>query len=169
MCMGFPGSSAGKESACSAEDPSSVPGSGRSLGQGIGYLLQYSWASLVAQTVKNPESICNAGDLGLSPGLGRSPGGGHGNPFQYFFLENPRTEEPGGICSIESQSWTQLEQLSMRVCITLVSWMVYQILCSKGCLFQKNPTCDLCFKKEKIIIPIILVLTIFKWLGDDTT
>ena len=115
------------------------------------------------------ESTCNVEVLGLIPGLGRSPGGGHGNPFQYFFLENPRTEEPGGICSIESQSWTQLEQLSMRVCITLVSWMVYQILCSKGCLFQKNPTCDLCFKKEKIIIPIILVLTIFKWLGDDTT
>ena len=111
------------------------------------------------------ESACNTEVLGLISGLGRSPRGEHGNPFQYFFLENPRTED----LSIESQSWTQLEQLSMRVCITIVSWMVYQILCSKGCLFQKNPTCDLCFKKEKIIIPIILVLTIFKWLGDDTT
>ena len=115
------------------------------------------------------KSAWNTEVLGLIPGLGRSPGGGHGNPFQYFFLENPRTEEPGGIWSIESQSWTQLEQLSMHVCITIVSWMVYQILCSKGCLFQKNPICDLWFNKEKIIIPIILVLTIFKWLGDDTT
>ena len=50
---GFPGSSAGKESACNAGDPSSVPGSGKSPGEGIGDPLQYSWASLVAQTVKN--------------------------------------------------------------------------------------------------------------------
>ena len=39
---GFPGSSAAKESACSAGDPCSIPGSGRSLGEGIGYPLQYS-------------------------------------------------------------------------------------------------------------------------------
>ena len=41
--MGFPGSSAGKESACNAGHPSSIPGSGRSPGEGIGYTLQYSW------------------------------------------------------------------------------------------------------------------------------
>ena len=52
--MGFPGGSVGKESACNAGGPSSIPGSGRSTGEGIGYLLQYSWASLVAQLVKNP-------------------------------------------------------------------------------------------------------------------
>ena len=51
--MGFPGSSSSKEPACNAEDPSSIPGLGRSPGEGIGYLLQYSWASLVAQLVKN--------------------------------------------------------------------------------------------------------------------
>ena len=50
--MGFPGSSAGNESACSAGDPNSIPGSWRSTGEGIGYPLQYSWASLVAQLVK---------------------------------------------------------------------------------------------------------------------
>ena len=50
---GFPHSSVGKESACNAGDPSSIPGSGRSPGEGIGYPLQYSWASLVAQLVKN--------------------------------------------------------------------------------------------------------------------
>ena len=42
-----------KESACNAGDPSLIPGSGRSTGVGIGYSLQYSWASLVAQLVKN--------------------------------------------------------------------------------------------------------------------
>ena len=51
---GFPDSSIGKESAYNAGDPSSIPGSGRSAGEGIGYPLEYSWASLVAQLVKNP-------------------------------------------------------------------------------------------------------------------
>ena len=55
--LGFPGSSAGKESACNAGDPASIPGSGRSPGEGIGYPLQYSWASLVAQTVKNWSAV----------------------------------------------------------------------------------------------------------------
>ena len=55
--MGFPDSSAGTESACTAGDPSSIPRSGRSAGKGIGYPLQYSWASLVAQLVKNPPSM----------------------------------------------------------------------------------------------------------------
>ena len=52
--MGFPGSSAGKESTCNARDPGLIPGSGSSPGEGIGYPLQYSWASLVVQMVKNP-------------------------------------------------------------------------------------------------------------------
>ena len=47
--MGFPGSSAGKESACNAGDPSSIPGLGSSPGEGISYSLQYSWASLMAR------------------------------------------------------------------------------------------------------------------------
>ena len=56
-CFGFPGSSPGKESACNAEDPGSIPGLGRCPGEGIGYPLQDSWASLVAQTVKNPPAM----------------------------------------------------------------------------------------------------------------
>ena len=55
--MDFPGSAAGKESACNSEDPSSIPGLGSSPGEGIGYPLQYSWASLVAQLVKNPPAM----------------------------------------------------------------------------------------------------------------
>ena len=51
--LAFPDSSVGKESACNAGDPGSIPGSGRSAGEGIGYPLQYSRASLVAQLVKN--------------------------------------------------------------------------------------------------------------------
>ena len=55
--MSFPGGSEGKESACNAGDPGSIPWSGRSPEERIGYPLQYSWASLVAQTVKNPPAI----------------------------------------------------------------------------------------------------------------
>ena len=51
------GSSAGKESACNAGDPGSIPGSERASAEGIGYPLQYSWASLVAQLVKNPPAV----------------------------------------------------------------------------------------------------------------
>ena len=50
---GFPGNSAGKESACNAGDPSLIPESEGFAGKGIGYPLQYSWASLMAQLVKN--------------------------------------------------------------------------------------------------------------------
>ena len=61
---GFPDNSVGKESACDAGDPSSIPGSGTSPGEGTGYPPQYSWASLVAQLVtlvaqlvKNPPAM----------------------------------------------------------------------------------------------------------------
>ena len=50
---GFPDSSAGKESACNAGDPGLIPRLGKSTGKGIGYPLQYSWASPVAQLVKS--------------------------------------------------------------------------------------------------------------------
>ena len=53
LSKGFPGSSAGKESACNVGDPGLIPGLGRSPGEGIGNPLQCSWASLVAQLVKN--------------------------------------------------------------------------------------------------------------------
>ena len=52
-----PGGSDGKESTCNAGDPGSIPGLGRSPGERIGYPLQYSLASLVAQSVKNPPAI----------------------------------------------------------------------------------------------------------------
>ena len=57
LSLGFPNSSVGKESACNAGGPSSIPGSGRSAGEWIGYPLQYSWASLVALLVKNPPAM----------------------------------------------------------------------------------------------------------------
>ena len=53
----LPDSSIGKESVCNAGDPGSITGLGRSAGEGIGYPLQYSWVSLVAQLVKNPPTM----------------------------------------------------------------------------------------------------------------
>ena len=47
-------SSVGKESICNAGDPCCITGLGRSAGEGIGYLFQYSWVFLVAQLVNNP-------------------------------------------------------------------------------------------------------------------
>ena len=79
--MGFPDSSVGKGSTCNAGDPGSIPGSGRSTGEGIGYPLQYSLGFPCCSAGK--ESACNAGDPCLILGLGRSAGEGIGYPLQY--------------------------------------------------------------------------------------
>jgi len=55
--LGFPDNSVGKDSACDAGNAGLIPGSGISAREGIGYPLQYSWASLVAQLVKNPPAM----------------------------------------------------------------------------------------------------------------
>ena len=78
-----------------------IPELGRSTGEGIGYPLQYSWASLVAQLVKNlPDS--NVGDLGLIPGLGRSSGEGKGYPLPYSGLENSMDCIVQGVAKIRT-------------------------------------------------------------------
>ena len=59
--INFPDSSVGKESAYNAGDPGLIPGSGRSPGEGIGYPLQYSWASLVS--VMAPPTMCDSAVL----------------------------------------------------------------------------------------------------------
>ena len=103
MLLGFSGSSAGKEYICNAGDPGSIPGLGRSPGEGIGYPVQYSWASLVTQVGKEP--ACDVEYLGSVPGLGRSPGGGHRNHSSILTWRIPidrgawRTEVHGVIKS----------------------------------------------------------------------
>ena len=66
MWVGFPGSSAGKESACNAGDPSSIPESGRSPGEGEDLTAVFLG---FCSSLDGKESACNAGDLGLIPGL----------------------------------------------------------------------------------------------------
>ena len=55
--MGFPGDSEGKESACNVGDPCSIPGSGRSPGEGNGYPLQYSRYMCIFRRVEKPVSF----------------------------------------------------------------------------------------------------------------
>ena len=83
---GFPNSGVGKESACNAGDPGLIPGLGRSAGEGIGYPLQYSWASLVAQLIKNLPAVWEpwVRSLGWEDPLEK----GNVNPLQYSCLEN---------------------------------------------------------------------------------
>ena len=79
-------SSGGKESACNAGDLSLIPRLGRSTGEGIGCPLQCSWASLVAQLVKNPPAMRETWVRSLC--WEDSPGEGKGYPLQYSGLEN---------------------------------------------------------------------------------
>ena len=119
---GFPGGSEVKASACNAGALGSIPGSGRSPGEGYGNPLQYSclenpmnrgaWRATVHRVAKSrtqlsdftftfnfpagsdgKASAYNAGGLGSIPGLGRSPGEGNGNPLQHSCLENPMDGE----------------------------------------------------------------------------
>ena len=87
--LGFPDSSAGKESSCHAGVPGLIPG------LGILILIHCRRDRLPTPVFMGfscgsagKESACNAGDLGSIPGLGRSPGEGKGYPLQYSGLEN---------------------------------------------------------------------------------
>ena len=184
----FPDSSVGKESAHNAEEPGSIPESGRSAGEGIGYLLQYSWTSLVAQLVKNLPALWETWvwslgwedplEKGSVPGLGRSSGEGKGYPLQYSWaslvaqlvknlpalwetwvwslgwedlLEKemathsstvawriPRTEKPGRLQSMESQkSQTRLSNFTFTFTLLTIK--------SFDCVDQTN--CGKFFKK----------------------
>ena len=85
-------------------DPSSIPGSGRSAGERIGYPLQYSWASLVPQLVKNLPAMQETWVLCL----------GWEDPLEESMATHssilawriPWTEEPGGLQSVGSQRGT---------------------------------------------------------------
>ena len=98
---GFPGSSAGKESTCNAGDPGSISGSGRSPEEGIGYPLQYSWASLVAQMVKNPAAMQETWvpSLGWKDSLEETMA----THSSILAWKIPWTEEPGGLQSMGLQ------------------------------------------------------------------
>ena len=94
-------SSAGKESTCSAGDPGSIPGWGRSPGEGIGYPLQYSWASLAAQLVKSQPAMQETWIW--SPGWEDPLVKGMATHSIILAWRILWTEEPGGLQSMGSQ------------------------------------------------------------------
>ena len=106
--MGIPDGSVGKESTCNAGGPGSIPGLGRSPGEGMGYPLQASWASLVAQLVKHLPAMQETWVRCLSWG---SHGEGKGHPVQYFDLENSMDLTAHGV----SKESDMTERLSLSL------------------------------------------------------
>ena len=87
----------GQESTCNAGDSSSIPGSGRSPGEGIGCPCPYSWASLVAQTEKDLHALWDTW-------VGKIAWRRAWQPTPVFLPgEAPGTEEPGGLQPMGSQ------------------------------------------------------------------
>ena len=89
----FPDSSVGKESTCNAGDLGLIPELGKSPGEGIGYPLQYSWASFVAQLVKNLPAMRETwvGSLGWE------------DPLEYSGLENSLDYIVHGVTKSQTQ------------------------------------------------------------------
>ena len=120
--LGFPGSSSGKEPGCNAEDPSLIPRSGRCPGEVIGYPLQYSWASLVAQVVKNLLVMQKA----WVRSLGREhPLEGMATHSSILAWRIPWTEDTGRLPwdhreSMGSQGQTQLSDLHLLTLSQLI-------------------------------------------------
>ena len=111
FCLGIhftkpPDSSVGKESACNAGGPSSIPGSRRSSGEEVGYPLQYSWASLVAQLVKNLPAMQKTlvGSLGWEDPLEKGKATHSSFPFFQFYWDIILYTFKGYIIMNESES-----------------------------------------------------------------
>jgi len=128
VIMDFPDSSAGKESTCNAGDPDLILGSGSFPGEGIGYPLQYPWASLVAQMVRNLPAM-------QETWVGKIPWRRAWQPTPVFLSEESAwTEESGGLQSMGSQrvghhwltkhngNYTWAYQLPMRENCSEMCW-----------------------------------------------
>ena len=132
---GFPDSSVAKESSCNAGDPGSIPGLGRSPGERIGYPLHYSWASLVAQLVKNPPAMWRPG---FDPWVGKIPWRRESLPTPIFW--------PGEFhdCIVHgvTKSWTRLNDFHThfsRKEEVLLFFLLGSTFLGAG-LPQKNPS-----------------------------
>ena len=123
MVLGFPGISAGKESACNAGDTDSIPG------EGIGYWLQYSWTSPVAQRVKNMPAVSET----WVPSLGWEdpPEEGMATLSSILAWRIPWTEEPGGLQSMVLQrvghDWSTKHNSQHNKCSIRSEYLTYWI------------------------------------------
>ena len=120
----FPGRAVGIESACNAGDPGSIPGSRRSPGKGIGYPLQYSWSSLMAQTVKNLLAMQETWvqSLGWEDPLEK----GTATHSSIVTWRIPWTEEPGRLQSMGCKELHTTEWFSQhrkfKKCSVMISY-----------------------------------------------
>ena len=96
----FPGGSAGNESTCNVGDLGSIPGLGRSPGEGKGYPLRYFGLENSMDYIDHvvAKSRTQLNDFTFTFHVGE----GNGNPLQCSCLENPREGEPGGLLSLGS-------------------------------------------------------------------
>ena len=137
---GFPDNSVGKESACSAGDTSLIPGSGRSAGEGIGYPLQYSWASLVAQLVKN---YLQCGRPGFDPWVGKIPWRRGRLPTPVFWP----TEFHGLYSPWGHKELDRTEQLSLFIYVCVCIYIhIYMYIYIKG---RKYGVCVIDTQRER--------------------
>ena len=143
MPTSFTNSLVGKESICNVGDSGSIPGSGRSPGEGIGYPLQYSWASLVAQLVKNPPA--NAGDLGSIPGLGRSPGEGKAYHSSILAWRISWTVKSTGSQRV-GHDWAAFTFICLTYGNLQVSVLLSQFLPPFSCPCWDPQVCSLCLR-----------------------
>ena len=143
--MGSLGSSVGKESTCNAGDPSLIPRSGSSPGEGIGYPLQYSWASLVAQMVKILPAVQETWfrSLDWEDPLEE----GMAMHFSILAPQSPWTEKPGGLESMGLQrvrhDWTTKHSTAQPV------YREGQIKTIRSMLFSAKERYRLPWKKSK--------------------
>ena len=131
----------GKESACNTGDPGSIPGLGRSAGEGIGYPLQYSWASLMAQLVKNPPSMQRPG---FNPWVGKIPWKREWLPTSVFWpREFHGLYSPWGHKELDTTKWLSLSPLlyltSSAIQVHHVLWLWGQ---RSGSGWKKTIFCD---------------------------
>ena len=171
------GSSADKESACNAGDPGLIPGSGGSAGEGIGYPLQYSWASLVAQTVNNwPKKKKNWPAMRetwvQSLGWEEPPeeamathGEGNGNPQQSSCLENSWQATVPGITESDMTNTHQVMLLSAQIWATLFG----KIWGEKTLLFEIYWTSHKRYISKKWHLGSVLPSTYIKFRTDTRT
>ena len=131
--QGLPGRSAGKESAYNAGNPSSILGSWRSAGEGIGYPLQYSWASLVAHGVKNPPAMQETcvQSLGWEDPLKK----GKAIHSSILTWRIPWTVESMGSQRVR-HDWAPFTHSLTQILVTEYSWLQ---LCPKASLVEVGP------------------------------
>ena len=143
LCPPFPDSSVGKESACNAGEPGSIPGLGRSPGEGIGYPLQYSWASLVAHLVR----IClQCGRPGFDLWVGKTPWRRERLPIPIFLTE----EFPGLYTPWGHKESDTTKQLSLSSHIVSNNFFLGGSEMLKICSLSKIQVCNIYYELQSL-------------------